>query len=186
MSDPPRPNRILHGNIPYHYVFPMQGASVHNLQVKVRPPERYKDAWSDVCKEGEITESFSNLASVIYGGNLYSSRFSKLARSSQNRKIYITMVYMHYVIFRDLKRILSSKSSRMIMIWLPNLLIRFWRMKVQTYLWSLVTSDQYWPTSTLVAWCAKCYKRAGLPIQVTSDQRPDVYLGLKAVHVVDL
>ena len=47
----------------------------------------------------------------------------------------------------------------------------------KTYFWSLVASDLYWPTSTLVAWCSKCYKHAGWPMQVASDQRPEVCFG---------
>ena len=40
------------------------------------------------------------------------------------------------------------------------------------YLWSLVASDLHWPTSTLVTFRTSCYKCAGWPIQVASDQRP--------------
>ena len=44
----------------------------------------------------------------------------------------------------------------------------------KTYFCSFVASDLYWPTNTIVAWCSKCCKHAGWPIQVSSDQRPEV------------
>ena len=50
--------------------------------------------------------------------------------------------------------------------------VRFSRVMPITYLWSLITSDLYWPTSTLIQFRTSCYKHAGWPIQVASDQGP--------------
>ena len=49
----------------------------------------------------------------------------------------------------------------------------------KTYIWSLVASDLYWPTSTLTTFRTSCYKRAGMfwPLEYF-----DCYLGAGYVH----
>ena len=48
------------------------------------------------------------------------------------------------------------------------------------FLWSLVASDQRWPTSTRIAWCSRCYKRAGWPTMVAKRRAFGVCLGLNS------
>ena len=40
-----------------------------------------------------------------------------------------------------------------------------------------------WPTSTLITFQTSCCKRAGWPIQVASDQRPEVCFGHTTLNI---
>ena len=92
----------------------------------------------------------------------------------------ITIKFLFYMIlnFYPLKKILlydqklkaSNQFDRKIksaqIAWFRNWFFKFEDMMPVAYFWSLVASNQRLPTSTLVAWCSRCYKCAGWPTLV--------------------